>query len=120
MAPICVTSCDDRALDFAPLDQLEQKYGTVRQLKGMPDPSIAQPSVVFKAQLPRKQIVPYDANAALDLWQQRGPNAQPDAPLVFQNKADVTDPQLSFVMKNKLVMHHKNNAELLYYLAHDE
>jgi anaerobic dimethyl sulfoxide reductase subunit B len=126
MAPICVTSCDTRALEFGPLDDLQKKFGTLRQLKGMPDPSVAVPAAIFKPQLPRKQIVPYDASKALDLWQQRGQMTytgsqfSPDAPLVFQNKADVTDPQTDRVFKNKLVMHHKTNAELLYYTQPDE
>jgi anaerobic dimethyl sulfoxide reductase subunit B (iron-sulfur subunit) len=119
-APICVLSCDDRAFDFGPLDEMISKYGTNRQLPGMPDPSIASPAAVFKAQLPRKQIVPYDANKALDLWQQRGPFALPSEPPVFANKADVTDPQTNLVQKNKLVIKAKTNAELLYYTWSEE
>jgi len=132
LAPVCVVSCGTRAFEFGPLDQIQQTFGTLKQLPGMPDPSISQPAAVFKPQLPRKQIVPYDSSRALDLWQQRGPNSitgdypqkrlQPDptTPLVFQNKADVTDPMKDRVLKSKLVMHHKNNAELLYYTTHDE
>jgi Fe-S-cluster-containing dehydrogenase component len=132
MAPICVTSCDDRALDFGPLDQLAQKYGTLKQLPRMPDPSIAQPAWVFKAQLPRKQIVPYDSDRALTLWQQRGPNAmtgtypgpftavKPSAPLVFADKATITDPQTALLQKNKLVLKAKNNEALDFYTRVDE
>jgi anaerobic dimethyl sulfoxide reductase subunit B (iron-sulfur subunit) len=126
LAPICVTSCDKRALEFGPLADLQQKFGTLRQLKGMPDPSTAQPALVVKAQLPKKQIVPYDANKALELWQQRGQMTytgsefSADAPLVFENKSDLTDPMPDRVFKNKLVMHHKTNAELLYYTQPDE
>jgi len=127
LAPICVLSCDTRAFDFGPLDQLQQKYGTLRQLPGMPDSSVARPASVFKPQIDRKQWVPYDANRALQLWQQRGPNAQVGQsgrkeapPLVFQNASDVTDPQNSLLQKNKLVMKHKNNDELNFYTQVDE
>jgi anaerobic dimethyl sulfoxide reductase subunit B (iron-sulfur subunit) len=120
LLPSCVLACDTRAFDFGPLDKMIEKYGNNRQLKGMPDPSIAQPAAVFKAHLPRKNIVPYDANKALDLWQQRGPHAGSDEPLVFANKADVTDPQTALVGKNKLVCKHKSNEELLYYTWSEE
>jgi len=131
-APICVLACDTRAWDFGALADLQTKYGTLRQLDQMPDPSIASPAAVFKAQVPRKQIVPYDASRALDLWQQRGPNAlsgtwpnpfqvvKPDAPLVFQNKADVTDPQTAIVGRNTLVLKHPNNASLKFHTTVDE
>jgi anaerobic dimethyl sulfoxide reductase subunit B (iron-sulfur subunit) len=132
LAPICVLACDTKVFDFGPLDELQQKYGTLKQLPEMPDPSIAQPAAIFKAQLPRKQIVPYDASRALDLWQQRGPNAmtgtypnpfkvvQPDAPLVFENKADVMDPQTALTGRNKLVLKHPNNASLDFHSRVDE
>jgi anaerobic dimethyl sulfoxide reductase subunit B (iron-sulfur subunit) len=120
LAPMCVLSCDMKAFDFGPLADLQTKYGTLQQLPSMPDPSIVHPAAVFKPNLPRKQIVPYDSSAALDLWQSRGPYSDPTAPPTFQNKSDVTDPQLAIVQKNKLVMHHKSNAELLFYTTQDE
>jgi anaerobic dimethyl sulfoxide reductase subunit B (iron-sulfur subunit) len=120
LAPICVLSCDMRALEFGPLEDLQAKYGTLRQLDEMPDPSTVQPAVVFKKPLPKKQIVPYDANKALELWQQRGPNAIPGMPIIFQNKADVTDPQDALLLKNKLRLKYKNNEEMLFYTRMDE
>ena len=120
LAPICVLSCGTRAWEFGPIANLQQKFGTLKQLDGMPDPSISQPAAVFKAQLPRKQIVAYDANRALQLWQQRGPTAGPNTPQVFQNASDVTDPQTDRVLKSKLVFHYKNNAETVYRTTHDE
>ena len=50
LTPICVLSCGTRAFEFGPLATLEQNFGTLKQLDGMPDPSISQPSAVFKAQ----------------------------------------------------------------------
>jgi anaerobic dimethyl sulfoxide reductase subunit B len=119
MSPICVMACDLRAFDFGPLSDLQQKYGTLRQLDEMPDPSIAQPAVSLKAQLPRKQVVPYDVNKVLTLWQQRGPYAQPDSPPVFQSPTEVTNPP-ELRIRNKLVLNWKTNDELLYLTRHDE
>jgi len=120
LAPICVLACGTRAFEFGPLADLEQKFGTLKQLPGMPDPSISQPSAVFKEQLPRKQIVPYDSNEALTLWQQRGPTATSSTPLVFQNASDVTTVQSDRVLKSSLVFHYKNNDQLVYYTTQDE
>ena len=118
--PICVMSCDLRALEFGPLEDLVKKYGNLRQLDNMPDPNIAKPAAVFKKQLDRKQIVPYNADKALDLWQGRGPNAPPDAPQVFTTKQDVTNPPDGLIRRNKLVLKAKNIQEMLYWTTHDE
>jgi anaerobic dimethyl sulfoxide reductase subunit B (iron-sulfur subunit) len=120
LAPMCVLTCDTRAFEFGPLEELQAKFGTLKKLEGMPDPSIAQPAAIFKAHLPRKQIVPYDANKAIALWQKRGPNAGPNAPPVFQNAADVTDPNTALLLKTKPVFHYKNNAELIFWTTVDE
>jgi len=120
LLPVCVASCGTQAFEFGPLADLQQKFGTLKQLPGMPDPSISQPAAIFKAQMPRKQIVPYDANRALQLWQQRGPTATSSTPLVFQSASDVTNPQTDRVLKNKLVFHYENNAQLIYYTTQDE
>jgi anaerobic dimethyl sulfoxide reductase subunit B (iron-sulfur subunit) len=120
LAPICVLSCGTRAWEFGPLADLQTKFGTLKQLDGMPDPSISQPAAVFKAQMPRKLIVPYDANRALQLWQQRGPTSDSNTPPVFQNAADITNPPDGLVLKNKPVFHYKSNAELIYRTTHDE
>jgi anaerobic dimethyl sulfoxide reductase subunit B (iron-sulfur subunit) len=120
LAPICVLSCGTRAFDFGPLATLQQNFGTLKQLTGMPDPSISQPAAVFKAQLARESIVPYDATRALQLWQQRGPTADANTPLVFQNAADITNPPSGLIKKNGPVFHYKSNAELMYRTTHDE
>lgn len=37
--PLCVESCPLRAFDFGTLEEMESKYGTNRQLEGMPEPT---------------------------------------------------------------------------------
>lgn len=45
--PACVAACPMRALEYGPLDELQQKYGTVNQTKGMPKAGITQPALVI-------------------------------------------------------------------------
>ena len=59
--PLCVASCPMRALDFGPIDELVEKYGDVRQIETMPDPELTMPNWVAKANPPKEQLVPYDA-----------------------------------------------------------
>jgi anaerobic dimethyl sulfoxide reductase subunit B len=47
--PVCVESCPYRAMDFGPLDELEQKYGTTfTNPAPLPDPSITEPAALYK------------------------------------------------------------------------
>jgi anaerobic dimethyl sulfoxide reductase subunit B (iron-sulfur subunit) len=75
--PSCAISCPNRALDFGPLDDLVKKYGTLQQLEEMPDPKTVSPAVIFKPMAAKKQLVPYDANAALTLLANRGGSLPP-------------------------------------------
>jgi anaerobic dimethyl sulfoxide reductase subunit B (iron-sulfur subunit) len=45
--PACVQACPYRAMDFGPLDELQQKYGNFNAPAPLPDPSITSPSVVY-------------------------------------------------------------------------
>ncbi|MBR5259705.1 MAG: 4Fe-4S dicluster domain-containing protein [Eggerthellaceae bacterium] len=58
--PVCVASCPQRALDFGPLEEMEERYGSVHELEDMPDGSVVKPAVVFKPRAERKTLVPYD------------------------------------------------------------
>jgi anaerobic dimethyl sulfoxide reductase subunit B (iron-sulfur subunit) len=121
MKPVCVMSCTLSAMEFGPMDEITAKYGTLKTLEGMPDPSITKPSVVFKAPLPKKQIVPYDSNRALELWQPRGPDAAANGlPPVFTSASDVTNPPSGLVRRTQLVLKAKNNKELLFLTRHEE
>ena len=67
--PSCVLVCQTHALDFGPIGDLQKKYSgqTVAQLDEMPNSSTTSPAVVFKPQTPKSQVVPYDANTAIQL-----------------------------------------------------
>jgi anaerobic dimethyl sulfoxide reductase subunit B (iron-sulfur subunit) len=114
LMPMCVMSCDTRAWDFGPMDKMIAQYGNNRQLPSFPDPALATPAAVFKAQIPRKTIVPYDWDKALALWQGNSQYSAPDEPLNFVNVADVKDPQVTIVQKNKLQLKSLSNDELLW------
>ncbi len=45
--PVCVATCPQRAIDFGPIDELRKKYGSVSQIKGMPNNSITSPNLVI-------------------------------------------------------------------------
>ena len=46
--PVCVSACPLRALDSGPIDELKRKYGDVRQIYPMVDPSMTEPNFVIK------------------------------------------------------------------------
>lgn len=106
--PICVMSCPLRALDFGPLDELERKYGSDRQLEGMPDPSITKPCFIVSPAKPHKELVPYDKEKALELMSKRG-----DLGTIFESKEAVEHPDASRIDRSSLQMKHSSCAELL-------
>lgn len=115
--PICVEACPMRALDFDTVSNLRTKYGTNQQLQGMPDPGTTNPSVVFKPHVATKtQLVSYDANAALVLWQAR-PSPLPP---FFNSSTDVTNPSGVSVGRSSLNMKSKSTEEFLYNTGTDE
>ena len=78
------------------------------------------PSVVFKPEDPKRQILPYDAKRALDLWQKRNPANGETLSDVFENTEDVTDVPESTTGRNKLVLKPKNTDEMMFYTTDDE
>ncbi len=118
--PICVHSCSLRALDFGPIEELRKKYGDLDALDELPDGSITRPSVVFKPRDGKKQLIPYDANKALDLWQQRGPFAPADLPPTYTDREAVTHPPPGTVGRDRLVLKPKSVEELMVATRDDE
>lgn len=105
--PICVVSCPLRALDFGPLEEMEAKYGSLRQLEGMPS-SGTKPAFIFKPHVAKKELIPYDNEKALALMQKRG-----DLGTIFESVEDVTNVQEGTVSRGKLKMKHANVSELM-------
>ena len=115
LEPVCVASCSPRALDFGPLDDLQKKYGTVNQLEDLPTGATTTPAVVFKPHAGKKQLVSYDANAALQLLAKRDPY-----PPLFSSPSDVTTVPAGMVGRSKLVLKPSGTAEFMATTKHDE
>ncbi len=120
LKPICVLSCSMRALEFGPLDEMKEKYGDLRRIEVMPKDTITSPAVVFKAADGKRQVIPWDYNRALELWQKRQSQDGEPLPDVFTEIPDVTQAPQGIVGRNKLVLKAKDSEELMYYTTDDE
>jgi len=120
LKPICVLSCSMRALEFGPFEKLRDKYGDLRRIEDMPRDSITRPSVVFKLPDLKKQIVPWDYNRSLQLWQKRESASGDVLPDLFKKTADVTQAATGIVGRNRLELKTKKSADLMYYTMDDE
>jgi Fe-S-cluster-containing hydrogenase components 1 len=105
--PMCVISCPLRAFDFGTLEEMEAKYGSLRQLEDMPAPD-TKPAFIFRPHSAKKQLVPYDKDKALSLMQQRG-----DMGTIFENLEDVTNVKEDVIPRSKLKMKYVNAKELM-------
>ena len=86
--PACVSSCPLRALDFGPVEEMEAKYGSLRQLKGMPDASLTNPNYIVKAKEEKVPLIPFDAKKHLEL---NGPRGEFVNNPVVKNITDITE-----------------------------
>jgi anaerobic dimethyl sulfoxide reductase subunit B (iron-sulfur subunit) len=118
--PICVHSCSLRALDFGPIDELRKRYGDRNTLQELPDGSLTKPSVVLKPRDGKKQLVPWDGERALELWQQRGPFAPADVPPTFTDKEAVINPAPGTRGRDHLVLKARTAEELMTATRDDE
>lgn len=114
-SPACALSCPMRALDFGPLDRLEETYGRERDLQDLPDSQLTRPAVVFKASSEKEQLFPYDAERAVELFMRRDP-----LPQVYASPADVTYIPDGLVGRDKLVIKHSNSEELMKFTRDDD
>jgi anaerobic dimethyl sulfoxide reductase subunit B (iron-sulfur subunit) len=120
LKPICVLSCSMRAMEFGPLDELRQRYGSLRRVEGMPNDQITRPAVVFKPADPKKQVVRWDYARALELWKKRVPDEGDSLPDLFEHVSDVTQENEEIVGRNRLVLKARDSRELMYYTTDDE
>jgi anaerobic dimethyl sulfoxide reductase subunit B (iron-sulfur subunit) len=114
--PICVLGCSARALDFGTLTDMQARYGNLRDLEDLPSSTTTKPAVLFKPHAVIKpQIVPYDAQRALELMMRRDP-----LPPVFNSISDVMDIPEGMVGRDKLVIKQKTAEELMRNTRCDE
>lgn len=113
--PICVLACPTRALDFGPLNTLSVRYGERRDLEDIPSSRTAKPAIVFKPRADKRQLVPYDAERALELMMRRDP-----LPPVFASPDDVTEIREGTVGRRGLVIKHESATDLMRCTRSDE
>ena len=85
LQPICVMTCSLRALDFGKLSDLQAKYGSIKDLDGLPSSKTTNPSIVFKARIDHKTLIPYDTARVAQLMAKRDP-----LPALYSTAADLT------------------------------
>lgn len=81
---------------------------------------VTMPAIVFKPADPKKQIIPWDSERALELWQKRHPDSGEPLPDIFAEISDVTQAAEGIIGRNKLVLKAKDTEELMYYTTDDE
>lgn len=118
--PICVLGCSLRALDFDTLDNLCKWYGPGDALEGLPKVIKVKAAAVFKKSDPKRQLVPWDASKALELWRGRGPFAPSELPPIFDSPRDVTELASGVVGRDRLILKPRTVEELMYYTRDDE
>ncbi|MBE0598098.1 MAG: 4Fe-4S dicluster domain-containing protein [Desulfuromonadales bacterium] len=113
--PACALSCPMRALDFGPLAEMVRTHGANRDLEDLPDSRGTLPAVVFKPAAAKRQILPYDADRALELLMRRDP-----LPPIFSTPAEVTEILPGTVGRDRLVLKHGSAAELRQATRNDD
>ena len=76
---------------------------------------ITQPSVIFKPHTKKRQLIPYNAERAMELLMKRDP-----LPQVFQPSDNISEIPEGMVVRTKLVIKHNSAADLMYYTRSDD
>lgn len=113
--PICVLACPTRALDFGPLSSLTVRYGDRRDLEDMPSSQTTKPAVLVRPHTGKRQLVPYNAEKALELLMRRDP-----LPAVYASPADVTEIPGGMIGRGELVIKHESAEDLMRRTRNDE
>ncbi len=118
--PVCVLACSLRALDFDTLDNLRAWYGPGDSLDALYTPPAIKPAAVFKKRAEKRDLIPWNASEALELWQKRGPFAAPSLPKVFEPLSSAIEVPEGFVRRDRCVLKPRTAEELTYYTSNDE
>ena len=113
--PVCVSACRTRALDFGPLSSLVERYGDRRDLENMPSSQTTRPAILFKRHTTKRQLVPYDAERALELLMRRDP-----LPPIYTTSREVTEIPEGLVGRAELVIKHTSAEDLMRRTRNDE
>ena len=105
---------------FAEVDLGFDKEAAIEQAKRCLTCGTTVPSVVFRREMPKKQIVPWNSNKALELWQKRHPDTEEDLPDVFTDISEVIRPSDDIRGRKELLLKAKNIEELMDCTTDDE
>jgi len=115
LLPICVLSCPNRALDFSTIAELRCRYGNSCDLPGLPQGSKARPAVVFKPHARKHELIPYDADRAINLLKER-----PGFADLFRSLSDVLEIPEGLVGRGNLRFNHESSSDLMERTRNDE
>jgi len=115
LQPVCVLSCPTRALDFGSLNVLMERYGNERDIEDMPSSRNTKPAIIFKPHTKKRELVPYNAERALELLMARDP-----LPQIFSSIADVIKTPEGTIAHSKLRIKHSSTDEIMHYTRSDE
>ncbi len=120
LTPICVLSCSMRALEFDSIENLTEKYGNIQRLDEMPKETITSPSIRYKPADHKREIIAWNAEKALALWQKRPEVDGDPLPDVFETVSDVLQAPQEIIGRNRLVLKAENSQDLMYHTCNDE
>jgi len=112
--PVCVHSCPVRALDFGPTEEIEAKYGKLKDVEGMPASTQTNPSIVYKPEREHHDLVPLDVEKVRELFGQRE-----NLPPIYTDP-EALEPSPGLVGRDKAVIKPQSIEELMYYTQNDE
>jgi anaerobic dimethyl sulfoxide reductase subunit B (iron-sulfur subunit) len=90
-------------------------YGDKRDLGDMPNSQTTDPAVLFKPHTEKRQLVPYNAERALELLMRRDP-----LPPLFNSPTDVTEISKGTIGRDELVIKHPTADDLMRRTRCDE
>jgi anaerobic dimethyl sulfoxide reductase subunit B (iron-sulfur subunit) len=91
------------------------RYGDRRDLEDMPSSRTTKPAIVVKPHTEKRQLVPYNAEKALELLMRRDP-----LPPVYVSPADVTEIPGGMIGRGELVIKHESAEDLMRRTRNDE
>ena len=113
--PVCVASCPLRAMDFGTLEEMVAKYGDQRSLPGMPDGNLSKPAYIVSPNAPKKDLIPYDKEKAMELMTKRGYLGN-----VYDDVKELHDFDPAAVGRHSLRMKFNNQAEMMEATKNDQ
>ncbi|MDP2917517.1 MAG: FAD-dependent oxidoreductase [Dehalococcoidia bacterium] len=104
---------------YAPLGEWDEKTA-IEQANRCLNCGITIPSVVFRPVDPKREIVPWDAQKALELWQKRHPDSGEALPDIFTDISEVTRDASDIMGRKELKLKPRSTEEMMFCTTDDE